>query len=260
MFRLWKDGGASVTVAGRALREFGAKMQSWPEISACEINAEVFQRVDRSSMRLLQNRRGVRTMQVLIDFFGTPREWTANISAFDALFSGSAVEIDLDDGYLYSAILMGESLPLVEKETVATVEYRFQVVRHWPERTVTLTTAAAAPHAVLYNPGNFPMTDCRIRIPYDTALSTVMGLQVVLGEVALENGWYYGGKITGSLILDGIDGKFMMGNQVITGKMKWFGLPKLLPGENVVQLLFDGSVALEPFAHQVEITYTPTFL
>lgn len=34
------------TIAGRDLAEFGAKMQSWPEISACEVDTGIFQGAD----------------------------------------------------------------------------------------------------------------------------------------------------------------------------------------------------------------------
>ena len=51
-----------VMVAGRELSDFNAKMQSYPEISACSVETGVFQGVNRSSMHLLHNRRGVRYM------------------------------------------------------------------------------------------------------------------------------------------------------------------------------------------------------
>ena len=59
-----------VTVAGHELSEFCAKMQSYPKIGASAIDTGIFQGVNRSSMQLLHNRRGVRYMDCKIDFFG----------------------------------------------------------------------------------------------------------------------------------------------------------------------------------------------
>ena len=43
-----------VTVGGRDLAEFGAKMQSWPEITACDMDTGIFQGAGRNTMHLLQ--------------------------------------------------------------------------------------------------------------------------------------------------------------------------------------------------------------
>lgn len=243
-----------VTVDGHTLDEFGAKMQSWPEITACEIDAGVYQGVGRSAMHLLQNRRGVRYLTCAVDFLAP--DWTAHISAFDALLAGGPVEIDLGDGYLYQAILVSESAPEVAGETVATVEYRFQAVRTWPELTTSITTALTATPVSVYCQSNFPRTDCRIRIPYDAALGVVTGIQVVLGEL----GWYYSGTTTKDLIFDGINKVFSHGSVPVSNQVTWRDFPYLTPGINNVELWKDTASATERFRHAVEITYSPTFL
>lgn len=243
-----------VTVNGHELEEFHARMQSWPEITACEIDTGIFQGVGRSTMHLLQNRRGVRYMTCLIDFMAP--EWAARISAFDALLARGAVEIDLGDGYLYRSILVSESAPKVAGETIATVEYRFQVMRHWPELTASVTTTLTATPVSVYCQSNFPRTDCRIRLPYDAALGAVTGIQVVLGGL----GWYYHGSPSYDLIFDGINKVFSHGAVPVSNQVTWREFPYLAPGTNKVELWIDNEVATEPFQHAVEITYSPTFL
>lgn len=243
-----------VTVDGHSLDEFGARMQSWPELSACEIDAGIFQGAGRSAMHLLQNRRGIRHLTCLMDFLAP--DWAGHISAFDALLARGPVEIDLGDGYLYRAILVSESAPEVAGETVATVEYKFQAVRHWPEQTAIVTTTLTETPAMVYCQSNYPVTDCRIRIPYDAALGAVTGIQVVVGNL----GWYYPETPKEDLIFDGINKVFAHGSMPISSRVTWRDFPYLVPGANKVELWKDTATATARIQHAVEITYSPTFL
>lgn len=240
-----------VTINGKPLRLFGAKMQMWPDVGACEIDTGIYQGAGRSQLHQIQNRRGGRTMKLRIDFLGVVEQRTENQSSLDALFASGPVEIDWGDGYLYRAILSGAGTPQADHNVLCTVEYTFRATRHRTARCL-MVTAPATVRCL----SNVPLTDCRIRIPFDSALQSVSGLQVILGS----SGWYYGGEITGDIVLDGIDKSFTMGSKVISQDLQWSRFPVLVPGDNTVRILRDTEEATEPMEHDVEIVYSPTFL
>lgn len=240
-----------VTINGKPLRLFGAKLQMWPDVGACEIDTGIYQGAGRSHLHQIQNRRGGRTLNLRIDFLGTIVRRTENQSSLDALFASGPVEIDWGDGYLYRAILTAASAPQADHDVLCTVEYTFRATRHRAKLSVTVTTPATVRCI-----GNVPWTDCRLRIPADAALRSVKGLQIVLGA----NGWYYSGTITGDIILDGINKSYAMGSKTISQDLQWRQFPALTPGDNMIRLLRDTENATEPMEHAVEITYSPTFL
>jgi hypothetical protein len=246
-----------VTVGGRDLAEFGAKMQSWPEITACDMDTGIFQGAGRNTMHLLQQRRGARRFVCRIDFYGqTPREWTANISAFSALVGAGELEIDIGDGYLYQAILLAEGAPAVTGEIVATVEYQFQAVRHWPAEQLQISVAAASSTTLICH-SNYPLTDCRVELPLTSALSNLNGILLIINDKS----WAYPQKPTGNIVLDGIRKVYTMGSTIISTTLRWTDFPALRPGKNEISLYEElssgeGGRVDTP----VHIRYTPTFL
>lgn len=246
-----------VTVGGRDLAEFGAKMQSWPEITACDMDTGIFQGAGRNTMHLLQQRRGARRFTCRIDFYGqSPREWAANISAFSALVGDEAVEIDIGDGYLYQSILLAESAPIVSGEVVATVEYQFQVVRHWEERTFQIVTTLGGDTAFDCQ-SNIRQTDCAIKLSADGNLAQASGFRLVLNGTS----WTYLDVISGTTILDGIRKTYTMAKKSISTKLIWTDFPYLVPGKNTISIWNEtASGEGSRIYTEVEITYIPTFL
>lgn len=245
------------TIAGRDLAEFGAKMQSWPEISACEVDTGIFQGAGRNTMHLLQQRRGTRRFTCRIDFWGqSPREWAENISAFSALLSGGPVEIDIGDGYLYQSILLAESAPIASGEVVATVEYQFQAVRHWEERTFQVATVLGG-DASFDCQSNIRQTDCSIKLSADGDLAQASGFRLMLNGIS----WIYLDTVSGATILDGIHKTYTMAKGSISTKLIWTDFPYLLPGENTISIWNEtASGEGGRICTDVEITYVPTFL
>lgn len=246
-----------VTVAGRDLAEFGAKMQSWPEISACEVDTGIFQGAGRNTMHLLQQRRGARRFICRIDFWGqSPREWAENISAFSALLSDGPVEIDIGDGYLYQSILLAESAPIVSGEVVATVEYQFQAVRHWEARALKFFTSIDG-DTIIDCQSNIRKTDCTIKLSADGNLAQASGLGLRLNGIS----WTYLGVIGGTTILDGIHKAYTMAKASISTKLIWTDFPWLKPGENAISIWNETASGEGGRIYtDVEITYVPTFL
>lgn len=239
-----------VMIAGRELSEFCAKMQSYPEISACEVDTGIFQGVNRSSMQLLHNRRGVRYMDCKIDFFGDNYERTLHQSEFEALFLGTEpVVIDIGDGFWYRAILTEIGDTFTERELIATVEYRFQVTRH---RGSQITTQVIPNDAQIFCQSNVARTDCIIRILYANlggAKQTVIHLNGLA--------WSYAPTLTGDIILDGVNKTFTVAGKNATSNIIWEDFPFLVPGKNTLRVGVNGVVVSNKSA---EIIYTPTFL
>ena len=240
-----------VIVAGRSLSEFCAKMQSYPEIGACAVDTGVFQGVDRSSMQLLHNRRGVRYMDCKIDFFGRDNyERTLHQSEFEALFLGSEpVVIDIGDGFWYRAVLTKIGGTSTECELITTVEYRFQVTRHQGD---AITAQVIPNDARIYCQSNVPRTDCVVRLLYE-------GLGNAENLVLQINGLVFGYApvLTADLVLDGVNKVFTVGGSNVTSQVVWEDFPYLLPGENTLKLSVAGVVVSKKSA---EIVYTPTYL
>lgn len=239
-----------VTVAGRLLSEFDAKMQSYPKIESCETDVEIFQGVNRSSMQLLKNRRGSREMTCRIDFFGRDSfARTLHQSEFEALFLSSApVEIDIGDGYFYRAVLVNTGAPQTQSEYITTLEYTFRVTRH----TAEVTASVIADDATIFCASNVPKTDCVVRL-----LFVQMGgaTDIILSLNGLQ--WSFGPEMTGDLVFDGVNKIFTMGGKNVTNQVGWTDFPYLTPGENTLSLSVQG-VGID--IRHAEISYTPTYL
>lgn len=239
-----------VRIAGRALSEFMAKMQSYPEISSCEINTGIFQGSNRSSIQLMHNRRGAGTLTCKIDFFGRDNyERTMHQSAFEALFLGTEpVTIDICDGYWYRAILIRTGMPRTEREYITTMEYQFRVTRH---RGLPITVKCEANDNKIWCESNVLKTDCTISIPCDRLQGAD---SILIGLNGLQ--WAYSGQLSGNLILDGVNRIFTIGGQNATTAISWSDFPYLMPGSNMLEFSISGIVV----SVGATLTYTPTFL
>ena len=240
-----------VMIAGHELTEFNAKMQSYPQISACEVDSVVFQGADRSSLQLLHNRRGSRFLACRVDFFGKDNyERTLHQSEFEALLLGAEpVCIDIGDGFWYKAALSEIGVPETQCELITTVEYRFQVSRHRGEEI----TASVIPNdAVIFCQSNVAKTDCVVRILYEQMVNASK-IVVTLNGLT----WAYAPVITGDLVLDGINKIFTVGGVNVNSTIDWTDFPYLVPGKNMLTLSVEGAVVSRKSA---EISYTPTFM
>lgn len=248
----------AVTVAGHALSEFGAKMQSYPKISAHEPSIGVFQGIGRSTMQVLQNQRTERVMECKIDFLSKKAEERAqNQSDFDALFTGRVpVEIDIGDGFVYDAILTEADTVDTEQDFILTVKYKFRVIRRKALVTLqaksALTSNAEDSPSSIYCLSNFPKTDCIICLP----ISRWSDASKVLVELGTEC-WGYEPVLSGDLVLDGIHKIFTVGNKNITADIEWTDFPYLMPGENKICVSVQGVPVPN---NLVEVRYYPTFL
>lgn len=238
-----------VTINGRTLAEFHAKMHAYPQISSCDIDVEIFQGADRSSIQLLQNRRGGRHLTCRIDFIDPDNAVrTQYQSEFEAMFLGRCPAIlDIGDGYFYRAVLMSVKEGGTEGELITTVEYCFRVTRHRDVVCISLVPNAAA----MYCLSNVAKTDCVIRVP-SAHIFGAPDLTVWLNGAS----WHYSPEIGGDMVLDGVNKIFTVGGKNVTNRMEWENFPYLVPGANRITVSTAGVV----LSSAVEIAYTPTFL
>lgn len=240
-----------VMIAGHNLSEFCAKMQSYPEVGSCAVDAGVFQGANRSSLQLLHNRRGARYLKCKIDFFGRDNyARTRRQSEFEALFlSSDPVVIDLGDGFWYKAILIDIGDPATVSELITTVTYRFQVSRH---KGAEVRTQLVPNDAHIFCQSNVAKTDCVIRILFNQ-LERASKLDIQLNGLL----WTYSPVLTGDIVLDGVSKCFTVAGKNATNQIGWTDFPFLVPGTNTLNLSVNGVVVGSKSA---EITYTPTFL
>ena len=239
-----------VRVAGKELCEFMAKMQSYPEIKPCEIDTGIFQGANRSSIRLLHNRRGAKILTCAIDFFGRDNfERTMHQSAFESLFLGmEPVTIDICDGFWYRAILIDAGAPKTEREYITTVVYKFRVTRH---KGMPIIAKCLANDNKIWCESNVLKTDCIITIPTNR-MQDAEGLLIELNGLD----WYYSGKYSGDLVLDGVNKIFTINGENVTSEIEWTDFPYMVPGSNMLKFSIEG-VGVSASA---TVAYTPTFL
>lgn len=239
-----------VNVNGRDLTLYGAKMQSYPVISSSNVDVGVFQGADRSSLQMLHNRRGMRKMQCVIDFFGSNYERTLHRSEFEALFLGLEPAImDIGDGFWYKAILS----KIAETETVdelfTSVEYEFAVSRH---RGGEIVAKVVPNDAMILCQSNVAKTDCVIRVLFEN-MERATNVLVQLNGLMFS----FGEELTGDLVIDGANKVFTMGGKNVAGSLLWTDFPFLIPGENRLHMAVQGV----PVSYKsAQISYTPTFL
>lgn len=242
-----------VKIAGKELTEFCAKMQSYPEISPCDVDANVFQGSNRSTVQLLSNRRGKRSLKCKIDFFGKSNfERTMHQSRFESLFLGTEpIVIDIGDGFWYRGVLTDIGKPSTDHELITTVEYTFQVTRHMgQEVTIDITQT----NDVIFNcVSNVAKTDCVITLADQFRPDGTHNVTVEMNGYR----WYVDHGFDGGLVIDGVNKRFLINNQNAASEVKWTDFPFLTPGENNLKVYVDGVVPPGIFAH---VNYTPTFL
>jgi hypothetical protein len=247
---VYGNGGTGITVGGRDLAEFSAKLQTGYTMGACQVTTDLFQGKNRSSVLLLGQRFGLLEIVLPLEFWGSSRQDTvAKWSQFCQVVSGK-VELDLGDGFVYACCVTDLGSPSFITDGWLTVDVTLQGMRQKPAVTISGKTEIGA---ALYCESTFPRTDCTIRLP-KALLGGANLVQVELGD----NSWYLKMNFTGGqdLVLDGIQKIFTLGGENVTAQMQWEDFPYLVPGTNPVSIYIN-TIAV---TQGVEITYRPTFL
>lgn len=245
-----------VTVSGRSLREFRAKMLSYPEFQTV-IDTELFQGAARSTLAVLKNRRGAMIMHCYIDFFGSNEERTEQRSSFEALFLGmEPVEIDIGDGYFYRAVLTSSAESITKGEIYTTAEYRFRVTRHRDPQVLEVVSYSTEhpENGEIYCLSNAEKTDCVLTISFPGGMAAASFLNVNLNGQT----WSYefSNISIGTIVLDGIHKILLIDGQNATNRITWTDFPYLVPGKNLLEIKISGIA----FSRPCTVEYTPTYL
>lgn len=246
----WLEGG-KVSVAGRPLSDFCAKMLSYPQF-AKTYDVETFQGRQRSTMNPIKNLITGMTMKARIDFIGTNEARTTAQSDFEALFRSQTqtVEIDIGDGFFYRSVLLYSMPCQSEKELITTIEYTWAVTRHKDTISLSLNRENH-----VWCPSNVDRTDCVITIPEGVQSGFI--LNIVL------NGLQYfvqpaDNPENKEVILDGVSKTFKIGGVSATQRIEWYDFPYLIPGDNEIVLFLNTA----PASHvlRASVSFTPTYL
>lgn len=246
---LYPNGQCGVTVNGRDLSEFSAKLLAAYTMGACQAETDTFQGKNRSTLLLLGQTWGAMEIVLPLEFWGQSRQDTVNRwTAFCQAVSGP-VTLDLGDGYEYACAVTDLGTPAFIADGYLTTDVTFRGMRQKPQVTISTETDFGASIACA---STFPRTDCVIRLP-QSLLGGADRVSVELGT----NSWYLEHSFTGSqeLVLDGVNKIFLLGGENITAKMDWEDFPYLTPGENPIGVYIN-TIGV---TRGVEISYRPTF-
>lgn len=245
---LYGDGNSGITVNGRDLAEFSAKLLTEYGLGVCGVETETFQGSGRSSVYLLGQKASPMEILLPLEFWGEDRADTVKKwSRFCGNLMGK-VELDLQDGFIYHCWAAELGQPLWITDEWMSVEVKLKGMRH--RETVSLTVETAE-DAVVECVSTFPKTDCVVSL---TVPEGTTGVSLSLGEQV----WSYGGTVSAEaeLVLNGVDKCFTLGGENIAGQLEWEDFPYLVPGENLTEVYFGG----QKVTGRVTVTYRPTFL
>lgn len=246
----WLESG-TVTIAGRRLSDFCAKMLSYPQFSKT-YDVETFQGRQRSTMSPIKNLITGMSMTARIDFTGTNEARTAAQSAFEALFRSQTqpVEIDIGDGYFYRSVLLSAVPILTSEELITTVEYSWRVTRHKAAIEISLYGENR-----LWCPSNVDRTDCVLTILDGVQQGYLLNVKLNGLEYTVQSA---DNPENDEIVLDGVGKSFKIGGASATQKVEWRDFPFLVPGENVIDFFLDTA----PVAHMLfaKVSFTPTYL
>ena len=242
---------SGVTVAGNLLSSYGAYMQANPIISHIR-DVETFQGRQRSTMLPVKNLITGMQLKAKIDFIGTAATRAMNRSNFEALFRSQTdpVVIDILDGFFYRAVLLSAADCGTVYDMINTVEYVWQVTRHTTSVTKNLVNGIT-----INCISNFDRTDCIIEIAAgyfggeDSLLITINGYR--WGIQGLDN------PQEKAIVLDGINKRFLIGNDNAANVISWQDFPFLVPGDNTIGVSVSGYPVTTAFG---TVSYTPTYL
>lgn len=252
------NAGTCVTVDGRPLTEFLAKMQSYPRFSK-QLDTEIFQGRQRTTLVPLRSLVSGMFMKARVDFFGSNSTRTRNQSAFEAVFLSKLdpVRIDILDGFWYNAVLVSIQETSTDHELITTVEYCWRVTRHKDPVQVDFAFGTHASDAVIWCESNVQKTDCCITIQiYQSANDIRVCLNDLEWTIHLLN-------TRTELVLDGINKQVLLSGNHVNDYDSFLEFPYLVPGENELTLYDKTSEHPNAWGNPISVgrsvVFTPTF-
>ena len=193
---------------------FGAHLTMDYTVGGYEIDSSAFMGRKRSTFILLNHTTGFKEIVVPIVFDKKPV--TVNKDRFEALAFSGKVEMEMDDGQLFTAYLseIGE-ITYIHPDLIES-EYVLIGVRHGRKRTVHANT--------LFCESTLPWTDCIL-----TATVGTTGKNYQIGPVVFPS--VTSGQV---LVVDGINKRILVNGAPAAELAEWMVLPSLSPGLNAI--------------------------
>ena len=246
----YENGLSGIRINNHDLSEFSCKLLSTYTIGACQVETDMFQGKNRSSLLLLDQTFGAMEIVLPLEFWGESRQDTMEKwSSFCKAVSGKA-ELDLGDGFLYACVLKDLGTPAFITDGWLAADVTLSGLRQKPQVTISTQTDFGSS---VYCESTFPRTDCVVRLP-KALLGGADQVSVELGDQIWTLSTTFSG--TKDLVLDGVSKIFRLGSRNVTAQMEWEDFPYLVPGSNHVAV-FINTVGI---TRGVEIKYRPTFL
>lgn len=161
---------------------------------------------------------------------------TNNITAFEGLLVGKAVEIALPDGFIYTAIVNSIAAATFDSSGEHDVTYTFNAVRHTKPVNETVQTN-----------GFMICKSNTVTLPIITAIYANAAAEVTLQGVKIKN-------ITANttIVIDSVSGKITANGKNKFGDSDLIDFPVLQPGENqITSSVSDVSIT---------VSYTPIYI
>ncbi|WP_195397734.1 MULTISPECIES: hypothetical protein [Holdemania] len=193
---------------------FGAHLTMDYTVGGYEVDSSAFMGRKRSTFVLLNHTTGFKEIVVPIVFDKKPV--TVNKDRFEALAFSGKVELEMDDGQLFTAYLseIGETT-YIHPDLIES-EYVFIGVRHGRKRTVHANT--------LFCESTLPWTDCILTVTVGKT-----GKNYQIGPVVFPS--VTSGQV---LVVDGINKRILANGAPAAELAEWTVLPSLSPGLNAI--------------------------
>lgn len=249
-WELWyvvNSSSSNTYVNGMQLANFGARLRA-PQVESCPPIVQPCQPNGRSTVRLIENGRGLHTVRWRVDFFATSRhELSARIAALETLFAETnPVELSWGDGYQYRAVLMQVENASAELAQMVSKIYTFRAMRHGPLSSLQCTDGRITCLS------SFPQTDCRITIKKDANLAADQPVTVMVDGQQ----WRIAPPIDGNVQIDAMKQTITVNGQSCLSRTEWKDFPYLHPGTVSVSVK-SGDTA---WMGTVQVDYEPTYL
>jgi hypothetical protein len=241
---------ATMYIDGVDIYDVGALVKDF-KVSATAIANTAYQGMDSTNFNVLSTVRGMRVITVTLFYNGkTKRELALKKAKIDNALGAGKVELYLPDGFYYSAYLTSageESVLGVEgQDVIAVCTYTLEGIRHDALETLTITSGQHFECKSLT-----PLTDVRITVPANgTAANYVISDAAGNGSVTI--------VVSSSgdvIVIDGIDKRILKNGAPFTGSMDFISFPKLIPGDNRIQVYYNGAYQ----SKSIIVEYYPTY-
>lgn len=216
------------------IAEYGARLQNYT-CGASELTSHYYTSAKSLYPVFLSAERGLRSLSITLELQGrTWQETALRISNLTALLTGRQVDLQMEDGFHYFAILQSVSQPEVVLPEKQFVTFQFAALRHGE-----LVAEALTQSGQIEVSGNLP-ADCILRVEADETRENIEVLGIRIARLEADK----------PMVIDGIAKTVTVENVNKLGETDLTEFPKLQPGAVQVEI---------PQGVRVELSYYPLY-